>query len=73
MTQVPGEHVPPIKNRSSKHLIKLTKVKPMIKSVSNERLNAMIKSGDHEASKERTRRNKKLMKRKIEVPDTLKI
>ena len=32
MIRIPGSHVPNIKNRSSKHLIPLTKVKPAIRS-----------------------------------------
>lgn len=57
MTRAPGEHVPNIKNRSSKHLICLTKMKPIVRSLSNEALNKM--KGDNEAIKELHRREKK--------------
>lgn len=43
MIRVPGSHVPNIKNRSSKHLIPLTKVKPAIRSMSNAALEELAK------------------------------
>ena len=38
MVRIPGDHAPNIKNRSSKHLIPLTKCKPVEHSMSNEEL-----------------------------------
>ena len=67
MIQIPGTHVPPIKNRSSKQYYKLTKVKPAVKSMSNAHLAELAKGGDRDAMKEQNRRNKKMMKRKIDV------
>ena len=60
MVRVPGEHAPNIKNRSSKHLICLTKVRPIVRSMSNEALNALSSS---EARAELNRREKKRAKR----------
>lgn len=57
MTRTPGEHVPNIKNRSSKQLICLTKHKPIVRSLSNEAL--MKIKYDDDASKELRRREKK--------------
>ena len=70
MTQIPGQHVPPIKNRSSKHLIKLTKVKPAVKSMSTARVAELAKAGDRDAMRENTRRNKKMAKRKVVDPSS---
>jgi len=53
MTRIPGSHAPNIKNRSSKHLIILTKHKPAVKSMSNEEL---MKYTSKEAADERRRR-----------------
>ena len=44
MVRVPGSHAPNSKNRSSKHLIPLTKIRPAIRSASNAALNEMVKS-----------------------------
>ena len=41
MRRLPGSHEPNNKNRSSKHLGWLTKIKPAIKSLSNEALCAI--------------------------------
>ena len=60
MVRVPGEHAPNVKNRSSKHLICLTKVRPIVRSMSNEALNALSSS---EARAELNRREKKRAKR----------
>lgn len=68
MVQTPGQHVPPINNRSSKQYIKLTKIKPVVKSMRTDRVQALAKAGDREASRELTRRNKKMAKRKVDVP-----
>jgi len=38
MRRLPGEHAPNAKNRSSKHLTWLTKVRPLVRSLSNEAL-----------------------------------
>lgn len=64
MVRIPGSHAPNIKNRSSKHLIPLTKVKPVYRSLSNAALEAMAKGdgknkGDYDAQKELNRRHKK--------------
>lgn len=64
MTQIPGQHSPTIKNRSSKQLICLTKVKPIERSVSYETLKGWAANGNREASKELARRNKKHAKDK---------
>jgi len=53
MVRIPGEHAPNIKNRSSKNLILLTKVKPAEKSMSNEEL---MKYSSRAAVKELKRR-----------------
>ena len=53
MTRMPGEHAPNIKNRSSKHLIPLTKCKPAERSMSNEEL---MKYTSYAAVKELKRR-----------------
>ena len=59
MIQIPGTHVPPIKNRSSKHLYLLTKVKPAVKSASNAALEEFGKSNALGVHKEIKRRAKK--------------
>lgn len=59
MTRTPGEHVPNIKNRSSKHLILLTKNKPVERCVSQAQLEAWVKESSGLASKELARRAKK--------------
>ena len=56
MRRVPGSHEPNNKNRSSKHLVPLTKIKPVFKSMSNAALAEFACEG---AKKERARRNKK--------------
>lgn len=43
MVRIPGSHSANIKNRSSKHLILLTKVKPVIRSMSNAALEEIAK------------------------------
>lgn len=43
MTQVPGEHLPPVKNRSSKQWMCLTKRNPIVRCVSNAVLEAWSK------------------------------
>lgn len=55
MIRIPGEHVPNIKNRSSKHLICLTKHTPIVKMMSNE---ALSKLSSDDAVRERKRRAK---------------
>lgn len=64
MVRAPGSHPPNIKNRSSKHLIKLTKIKSAYRSMSNEALYKKQKAGDNDASKELNRRAKKASKLK---------
>lgn len=56
MRRIPGSHTPNIKNRSSKHLSWLTKMKPIVRSMNNEEL---AKSKLPEAHKELIRRQKK--------------
>ena len=60
MVRVPGSHTPNIKNRSSKQYICLTKVRPLVRSMSNEALNAW---SSPEARAELHRREKKREKR----------
>ena len=62
MIRVPGSHVPNIKNRSSKHLICMTKIRPAVRSMSNAALNAL---GSSEARAEIQRRQKKREKRDV--------
>ena len=56
MRRLPGSHEPNNKNRSSKHLGWLTKMKSPYRSMSNEALATM---NDKEAIAERTRRARK--------------
>lgn len=57
MIRIPGSHMPNIKNRSSKHLIPLTKCKSVFKSMSNEELKKF--SAHPDGMKEINRRAKK--------------
>lgn len=64
MVRIPGSHAPNIKNRSSKHLIPLTKVKPIYRSMSNAALEEMAKGdgknkGNYDAQQELNRRHRK--------------
>lgn len=63
MVRIPGSHAPIIKNRSSKHLIPLTKMRSIYRCLSNAALKEMAKSdGKHRnynAEKELNRRQKK--------------
>lgn len=62
MVRIPGSHVPNIKNRSSKHLIPLTKLHSIYRCLSNSALEAATKGDgkiDYNAQKELTRRQKK--------------
>ena len=59
MIQIPGQHVPRVKNRSSKHLILLTKNKPVERCVSQAQLEAWAKESSGLASKELARRARK--------------
>lgn len=61
MTRAPGSHPPNIKNRSSKHLIKLTKVKSIFRSMSNAALAEYSHFSD--AKREIERRKKKNAKK----------
>lgn len=63
MIQIPGQHVSPIKNRSSKHLFILCKHKPIERCVSYEKLNAWAANGDRNATKELARRNRRMERR----------
>ena len=64
MRRMPGRHVPNIKNRSSKHLIWATKIRPAERSMSNEQLKDLSKKGYKPADKELTRRSNKIKKAK---------
>ena len=64
MVRVPGSHAPNAKNRSSKHLIKFTKCKPAVRSMSNA---ALAEFNTAEARKEIKRRNDKRIKREAKV------
>ena len=59
MIQIPGQHVPTVKNRSSKHLYLLTKVKPAVRSASNTVLEEWGKGNGLGVHKEIKRRAKK--------------
>ena len=65
MVRAPGSHPPNIKNRSSKHLICLTKHKSIYRSMSNEALAAY--NSFYEARKEIERRKKKNAKKNGEA------
>lgn len=56
MIRIPGSHPANIKNRSSKHLIPLTKYKPYVRSMNNEEL---AKYTSEDAARERKRRKAK--------------
>lgn len=61
MVRLPGSHSPNVKNRSSKHLCWLTKIKPIFRSMSGEELKTF--SANPDAVKEMNRRDKKRSKR----------
>ena len=71
MVRIPGSHPPNVKNRSSKHLIPLTKVKPAVRSMSNAALEEMAKGdGKHRclvAEKELNRRRNKRAKKEAKA------
>lgn len=57
MRRTPDNHLPNCKNRSSKHLIPLTKIKSVYRSMNGETLSRLSNdSGDANAKKEITRR-----------------
>lgn len=60
MVRIPGDHAPNIKNRSSKHLIPLTKHKSIYRSMSAD---ALASCKDFGARKEENRRAKKREKK----------
>ena len=62
MVRTPGGHAPSIKNRSSKHLIPLTKQKSAYRSMSNA---ALAECKDPAARKEEARRAKKHEKKNV--------
>jgi len=63
MRRLPGSHEPNNKNRSSKHLGWLAKMKPAIRSLSTESLNAMVgKDVQKELARRRDKKAKKDMK-----------
>lgn len=62
MVRIPGGHAPNIKNRSSKHLIPLTKQKSVYRSMSNA---ALAECKDPAARKEENRREKRRAKKTV--------
>ena len=62
MVRIPGSHAPNIKNRSSKHLIPLTKQKSVYRSMSNA---ALAECKDPAARKEENRREKRRAKKTV--------
>ena len=62
MVRTPSGHAPNIKNRSSKHLIPLTKQKSIYRSMSNA---ALAECKDSAARKEEARRVKKHEKKNV--------
>lgn len=64
MIRLPGDHVPNIKNRSSKHLLWLTGIKPVWRSMSNA---ALSEYACKEAVRERARRAKKREKKESKI------
>lgn len=44
MVRIPGSHAPNVKNRSSKHLIWFTKMKPALWSMSGDQLRILSKN-----------------------------
>lgn len=70
MIRVPGSHTPNIKNRSSKHLMLLTKIRPIYRCLSNAALEEIAKNGKLAgglANKELNRRAKKRAKREAKA------
>lgn len=63
MIRVRGLSQKDLRNRSSKHLICLTKMKPAVMSMSNEKLDKLVASGDRDAIAEKKRRDKKRAKK----------
>lgn len=63
MVRVTGLVQKDLRNRSSKHLICLTKMKPAVMSMSNEKLDKLVASGDRDAIAEKKRRDKKRAKK----------
>ena len=60
MRRIPGGHSPNVKNRSSKHLILLTKQRSVYRSMSNA---ALAEVKDPEARREEQRRAKRREKK----------
>lgn len=58
MRRTPGKHEPNAKNRSSKHLGWFTKIKPIVRTMSNEWLTKRSNNGYHDATAELERRAK---------------
>jgi len=58
MVRVSGLFQKQLKNRSSKDLICLTKMKPAVMSMSNEKLDKLVAAGDRMAVAEKKRRAK---------------
>jgi hypothetical protein len=65
MTRIPGEHLPNIKNRSSKHLIWFTKIRPILRCVNNEVLTRWSNNGHRSAYAELQRRKNKKDKKEL--------
>lgn len=59
MVRIPGSHPPNIKNRSSKQNIWFTKMKPSVRSLSNEALQKLSSESEAAAKELKRRANKK--------------
>lgn len=67
MVRLPGSHSPNIKNRSSKQYCWLTKMKPIVRCVSNEQLQQWANNNVPGANKELKRRQNRSTKRSDKV------
>jgi hypothetical protein len=63
MIRLPGSHVPNIKNRSSKHLFWLTKLRPIVRCLNNEQLNKLVGKTSLNVNAEIERRKKRQLKK----------
>jgi hypothetical protein len=63
MRRLPGSHEPNNKNRSSKHLHWLTKIRPIVRCVSNEQLNKWAGKNSLNINAEIERRKKRRAKK----------
>lgn len=58
MRRLPGKYTPNAKNRSSKDIVWLTKIKPIYRSMNGSFLKKLASNGDYRATKELNRRDK---------------